>query len=175
MQTLDGHTGAVTSVALSQDGRRAISGSSDETLRVWDLENGKCLAQVAVSEMITSLGLTPGGILAVVSSGKMFNLHTCRELLCPGWGIATAKQMWDFSHKELLQLSADCPFCRHRFAPDNAVVDTIKRITEESDLTPEQSPCLDLPEEAWDDPGLLSNCPNCGEALRFNPFFPAHL
>lgn len=35
-QTLRGHTGSVTSVAFSPDGRRIVSGSNDHTLKVWD-------------------------------------------------------------------------------------------------------------------------------------------
>ena len=31
------------SVALTQDGRKAISGSEDKKVRVWDLESGVCL------------------------------------------------------------------------------------------------------------------------------------
>lgn len=29
---------------------------------------------------------------------------------------------------------------------------------------------LELPKEAWDMPGLLSDCPQCGRPLKFNPF-----
>jgi WD40 repeat protein len=42
-RTLEGHQLEVTSLALAADGRRALSGSSDSTLRVWDLETGACL------------------------------------------------------------------------------------------------------------------------------------
>ncbi|CDF32724.1 WD40-repeat containing protein [Chondrus crispus] len=35
-----GHTGHVLSVAISGDGKRAISGSSDKSVRVWDVETG---------------------------------------------------------------------------------------------------------------------------------------
>jgi WD40 repeat protein len=35
--TLDGHTGEVTSVAISRDGRRVVSGSRDGTVKVWDV------------------------------------------------------------------------------------------------------------------------------------------
>src|SRR5664280_1570758 len=35
---LEGHTSAVTDVAWSSDGRRALSGSSDNTVRLWDVE-----------------------------------------------------------------------------------------------------------------------------------------
>lgn len=37
------HTGAVYSVALSLDQRRALSGATDNTVRLWDLQTGQCL------------------------------------------------------------------------------------------------------------------------------------
>src|ERR1039458_9510671 len=38
---LEGHTLWVTAVALSRDGKRAVSGSYDHTLRVWDMEGNQ--------------------------------------------------------------------------------------------------------------------------------------
>ena len=43
LRVLEGHTGTVFSVALCADGRRAVSGSEDGTLRVWNLDTGACL------------------------------------------------------------------------------------------------------------------------------------
>jgi WD40 repeat protein len=40
LRTLTGHTHSVNAVALTPDGRRAVSGSGDRTLKVWDLESG---------------------------------------------------------------------------------------------------------------------------------------
>ena len=42
--TLKGHTDSVRGVALSGDGRRAVSASDDHTLRVWDVETGEVTA-----------------------------------------------------------------------------------------------------------------------------------
>jgi WD40 repeat protein len=38
LRTFAGHAGAVTSVALSADGRHALSGSADGTLKLWILD-----------------------------------------------------------------------------------------------------------------------------------------
>jgi serine/threonine protein kinase len=38
---LAGHTNAVRSIAVSRDGRQAVSGSDDRTLRLWDLQRGR--------------------------------------------------------------------------------------------------------------------------------------
>ncbi len=43
LQVLEGHTGPVLCVSISADGRKVISGSDDCTLRVWDMESGRCL------------------------------------------------------------------------------------------------------------------------------------
>jgi WD40 repeat protein len=41
LRLLEGHTRGVLSVAFSPDGRRAVSGSQDGTVRFWDVETGK--------------------------------------------------------------------------------------------------------------------------------------
>ena len=44
MRCFEGHERFVNAVALTPDGRRGLSGSSDRTLRLWDLESGAELA-----------------------------------------------------------------------------------------------------------------------------------
>ena len=41
LRTLTGHSGSVLGVAVTPDGRRAVSASNDKTLKVWDLESGR--------------------------------------------------------------------------------------------------------------------------------------
>jgi tetratricopeptide (TPR) repeat protein len=41
LSTLEGHTGPVYSVAISPDNTKIVSGSGDNTIRVWDLQSNK--------------------------------------------------------------------------------------------------------------------------------------
>ena len=50
------HEGAVWSVAFSPDGRRVVTGSDDQTARVWEASAGKLDAR-AVDAVLASLGL----------------------------------------------------------------------------------------------------------------------
>ena len=42
-----GHTGDVTSVCVTADGKRVVSGSVDKTVRVWSLESGEQVRQLS--------------------------------------------------------------------------------------------------------------------------------
>jgi WD40 repeat protein len=39
--TLTGHSSQVTSVAYSPDGKHIVSGSCDDTVKIWDAHSGK--------------------------------------------------------------------------------------------------------------------------------------
>jgi len=38
---MTGHRGRVSSLTISADGKRLVSGSYDKTIKVWDLDAGK--------------------------------------------------------------------------------------------------------------------------------------
>ena len=75
LRTLEGHSDFVTSVALSGDGTRIVSGSWDKTVRVWDAQSGKCLRKLEGhfhSEFVNSVAWSGDGT-GIVSGG--FNLR----------------------------------------------------------------------------------------------------
>jgi small GTP-binding protein len=67
--TLEGHTGSVYGVAVSPDGRRAVSASGDGTLRVWDLESGRSIATFSGHiGIVIGVAVSPDGLRAVSAS-----------------------------------------------------------------------------------------------------------
>jgi predicted ATPase len=77
MRTLEGHSGGVWSVALSGDGKRALSGSDDNTLKVWDLQSGEVIACFSGESAIWCCAIAPDGktIVAGEASGRVHFLR----------------------------------------------------------------------------------------------------
>jgi WD40 repeat protein len=65
LQVLEGHTGRITAIALSVDAARAISGSADSTLRVWDVKSGECLCGFTGDDVMTTLSMTADATVIV--------------------------------------------------------------------------------------------------------------
>ncbi len=69
-RVLEGHKWPVRSVCFSPDGRLALSGSGDDTLRLWDLQTGECLRTLEGHKWsVYSVCFGPDGRLAL--SGGM--------------------------------------------------------------------------------------------------------
>jgi WD40 repeat protein len=70
IRTLKGHTGCVNAVAVTPDGRRAVSASADQTLRVWDLENGQTLRRLeGHTGWVNAVAMAADGRRVVSASG----------------------------------------------------------------------------------------------------------
>ncbi|KAL2884620.1 Vegetative incompatibility protein HET-E-1 [Ceratocystis lukuohia] len=62
LQTLEGHSDYVTSVVFSNDGQRLASGSSDETVKIWDATSGACVQTVeGHHRQVTSVAFSNDG------------------------------------------------------------------------------------------------------------------
>lgn len=72
--TLGRHRGTVTCLAFTPDGRHLISGSSDETIKVWSIAQGLEVQQFSWQVgRVTALAISHDGLLAAVAgeSGKI--------------------------------------------------------------------------------------------------------
>jgi WD40 repeat protein/serine/threonine protein kinase len=80
-RSLTGHADLVASVALSADGRIAVSGSCDNTVRVWDVPNGSCLHTLTGhTDFVDSVALSADGrtVISGLAGGhvKVWDLPT---------------------------------------------------------------------------------------------------
>ncbi|WP_228369600.1 NB-ARC domain-containing protein [Methanothrix harundinacea] len=69
LRTLKGHSSWVNAVAVSPDGRRAVSASYDNTLKVWDLERGEEIRTLkGHSNWVSAVAVSPDGRRALSGS-----------------------------------------------------------------------------------------------------------
>ncbi len=88
LRGLNGHKGGVRDVALSDDGRVAISGGEDRSFRVWEPATGRCLKVFIESQdVVDRVALTPDARWAAAADRggrtRVYDLSqvTCRWLL----------------------------------------------------------------------------------------------
>jgi len=80
MQTLEGHSSEVNSVAFSHDGLQIVSGSSDNTIKVWDTASGICTQTLKIDKVINVMAL---------DTSDTSNLRVLTDI---GWiGLGTGK------------------------------------------------------------------------------------
>ena len=164
------HSNLAKTVSISTDGTLAISVLDRGTFILWDIKKEKKMALFTSFSKISSAIFFHEGVFGGEESGEIFIVNLNKELLYSQNGIVTIKQIWDFETQKYQSLSVNCPLCGLGFVPPASVLETIETITKKADLSPEQSPCFELPQEVWEDPGLLGNCPKCNGDLKFNPF-----
>lgn len=85
VRDLVGHASSVVACEVLPDGRRMVSASSDQTLKVWDLETGKTVATLTGhAGVVSACAVTPDGRRVVSASYdqtlKVWDLETGRAV-----------------------------------------------------------------------------------------------
>lgn len=84
-RTLTEHTGSVWDVAISRDGQTLVSGSEDDTIKVWNLKTGQLSQTLSGhSDTVRSVALSPDGQTLASGSAdrtiRVWNLYTSKVL-----------------------------------------------------------------------------------------------
>lgn len=112
MGLLNGHLFAVCDVAITPDGKRAISAGYDRTLRLWDLENGACLRVLSEQRSaVMSVAMSADGQLGVSGSwdGSIWV-----------WDLETGACLWTLSgHQSWVNRIALTPTGRNAISASN--------------------------------------------------------
>ncbi len=102
LKTLRGHLDRVTSVAFSPDGQRVVTGSRDQTAKVWEAASGKELLTLkGHSGQVMSVAFSPDGQRIVTGSQD----HTAKV-----WEAASGKELFTLKgHNVRIMSVAFCP------------------------------------------------------------------
>jgi WD40 repeat protein/serine/threonine protein kinase len=142
---LKGHSGSVRAGAFFSNGKFALSGSEDCTLRLWDIDKNECInifKDKKLSE-VYFLALSPDNQFALarcktgvalwnITSGTMLNLFKCKE----GYGLAfspdgstallaaskDSSQLWSIETGEIVQNIGSGCSAEVGFTPDGRFV-----------------------------------------------------
>jgi WD40 repeat protein len=91
---LEGHKHTVTSVAFSPDGKTIVSGSSDQTVRVWDAATGVEQHKITGHKSpVTSVAFSPNGKTIVSGSWdrtvRVWDAACQCTWTCTGYGLVS--------------------------------------------------------------------------------------
>jgi WD40 repeat protein len=71
LQTLEGHSDSVHSVAFSHDSTRLASASSDNTVKIWDASSRKCLQTLEVRRELSDISFDATGLYLYTEIGTI--------------------------------------------------------------------------------------------------------
>lgn len=94
LRRFEGHRQTVMSVALSPDGRHALSSGHDHTIRLWDLETGQEVRRFeGHTECVWCVVFSPDGRRALSGSGTHFAFGQVKDPTVRLWDVATGKEL----------------------------------------------------------------------------------
>jgi WD40 repeat protein len=75
--SLHGHSDWIRAVAVTPDGKQAISTLSDNTLNLWNLQTGEVIASFTGESLINCCAVAPDGV-TIVAGDALGRVHFLR-------------------------------------------------------------------------------------------------
>ncbi|EKQ55823.1 MAG: WD40 repeat-containing protein, partial [Methanobacterium sp. Maddingley MBC34] len=176
--TLKGHTDIVYAVVVTPDGKKAVTGSDDKTIRLWDIETGDLISFYKEKSEIYCLAMKDDENFVFGSgSGDVVLSHLIN--ISKSFPLITSKKMWVYGENDNYttmwfsgdsgywdeNITADCPCCGERFKVSDEIIDMIRETEKQYKM-----PNGWISDEAWNDTRLISECRECNQKIKFNPF-----
>jgi WD40 repeat protein len=123
LQTLEGHSGAVYSVAFSADSTRLASASGDSTVRIWDTSSGACIETLEVGKILSHISFDATGLyldteIGVIAINAPLPLNTTpiatkpQGLQYQGGGLSSDGAWITYGSINVVRLPSEYrPFC----------------------------------------------------------------
>ena len=150
VKTLSGHKDTVNSVAFSRDGRLLVSGSTDGTIKIWDVSQWQNIGTrepktVQIFSAVHTVAFHPNGQLLATSGrhAKLLDINDSAEIatlqhndyvwilaishdgryLATDDGVETTVKIWDIQEQRLTTLleGHTADINYVRFSPDNRI------------------------------------------------------
>jgi len=77
IRTLKGHTGTINKLCFSPCGKYVISGSNDQTVRVWSFDEGKCINTISLIGFINTISFLPESNDEILAAGSRGCIYRC--------------------------------------------------------------------------------------------------
>lgn len=83
LRTVEGHADRITALRVSRNGRYVLTGSEDNTARLWEVETGQCVRTLeGHTGSVESVGLSAGGLYALSGAHdrtvRLWDVNLCQ-------------------------------------------------------------------------------------------------
>jgi WD40 repeat protein/tRNA A-37 threonylcarbamoyl transferase component Bud32 len=103
LKRLQGHTGGVTALAFSPDGKQVATASLDRTVKLWDAATGKELRSLRHEESVWHLAFSPDGArLASATGDSIPPPLKDGQLAPPARGPVARVRVWDLAARRVV-------------------------------------------------------------------------